>query len=70
MSAGVEAVIISGKRKGDLVELATEEIDLADLRSMLRVAVEAANDMAAEAKALRLQTDSFVRKVTRKRGRR
>ena len=68
MGSTIEAVIISGKRKGDLIELLDEEVELSDLREALRGAVEAANEMAAEAKALRLQTEAFVKRISKRRG--
>lgn len=68
MGTSVEAVIITGERKGDLIELSDEKVDMVQLRDMLQVAAGAANEMAAEAKALRKQTESFVKKVTSRRG--
>ncbi len=70
MGTGVEAVIISGERKGAVVKLPEEEVDMAELRSLLRAAVDAANEMAVEAQGLRRRAEAFVNKAGRRRGRR
>lgn len=70
MGDTVQAVIISGELKGELVRIPEEELELADLRAALDRAVEAANAMAAEAKALRVQTERFVDSIRKRRGRR
>jgi len=66
MAATVEAVIVSGSRKGDLVALSERDVELIDVTNALRGAVDAANEMAAEAKALRLQTESFVNRLKKR----
>ncbi len=66
MAATVEAVIVSGSRKGDLVALSERDVELIEVTHALRGAVDAANEMAAEAKALRLQTESFVNRLKKR----
>lgn len=63
----VEAVIISGPRKGDLIRLTPAEFESASVAEVLEVAVEAAKEMAANATALRQQTEAFVAELRRRR---
>jgi hypothetical protein len=68
MGAPVEAVIISGELKGALIEISEEELAIIDLRAAVDRVAEAAGQMAAEAKALRLQTETFVKSLRKRHG--
>jgi hypothetical protein len=74
MSAGavskgpvVEAVIISGPRKGEFVRLDGDDFDDPAVEHALEQALEEANRLADNARAMREETEAFLAELRERR---